>query len=94
MLTPELIRDILQVVASDRRNYSEHFDFVDKADRGNDEIFYAALLNRIEASKGWCRSLEQAYQRSGRERERQRAPSVKIWKWLRVSAPGFPSGFP
>ncbi|KJS41399.1 MAG: hypothetical protein VR71_18690 [Roseovarius sp. BRH_c41] len=89
-LTPELLREILPIVVSDRRNFSDFFDFVDKAERGNDEVFYPALLNRIETDGNWCHSLEMAFLRSSREKERQRAPSVKIWKWLRCSVPDLP----
>ncbi|RGP37075.1 hypothetical protein D1012_10395 [Pseudotabrizicola alkalilacus] len=82
-MTPELLKEVLEIIPSDRRTFSECFVFVDKAGRAKDEVFYAALLDRIQSSVVYCRSLELAFQKSPRDKERQRAPSVRIGKWLR-----------
>ncbi|WP_218821981.1 AAA family ATPase [Haematobacter genomosp. 1] len=86
-MSPELILEIFQIIPSDRRRFAEHFDFIDKADRGDDGLFYPALLERMNANPGWCRSLESAFQRSGREKDRQRAPSSRAWRWLKGAVP-------
>ncbi|MFC3086706.1 AAA family ATPase [Tabrizicola soli] len=93
-LTPGLLKEILQIVPSDRRTFAEYFDFIDKSERMNDDLFYSALLDRIQTSDDWCRSLEAAFQKSAREKERQRAPSMKIGKWLRNNVPSFGSALP
>jgi len=87
LLSPELIMEIFQIIPSDRRKFAEHFDFINKVDRGDDGLFYPALLDRMNASPGWCRSLELAFHKSGREKDRQRAPASRAWRWLKGAVP-------
>lgn len=88
ILTAEMLKEVYPVAPSDRRKFPECFDFIPKVDLADDEIFYPALLDRMLSDTNYCQSLEAAFQKSPREKERQRAPSFRIGKWLKNAVPG------
>lgn len=89
VLTAEIMKDICQIVPSDRRRYSDQFTFMSRSEIANDDLFYSALLQRALADIDFCRSLESAFLTSPRDKDRRRAPSYRIARWLTTESSEF-----